>query len=260
MVTALPRTTEPVGVEVTDLVVDFSGFKALDGLTCRFLPGCVNGLIGPNGAGKSTLLNALSGFAQAARGTVVVGGRNLNGCSPEEVNGHGVARSFQVPRLHKSLSPLDNIVLALPDSRQGPSVWAPWQPSPALSAGRRVALELLDAFQAAHLAIARASDLTLPEQRIIEFARVLANLPKLILLDEPTSGLGVDEGGRILQQGLKLLPGDLTVILVSHDVDIVFRMSRWVVAMSEGRTLAQGTPDEIRRNSEVRRAYLGNAL
>ena len=250
----------PVAVEVVDLVVNFSGFKALNGMTCQFLPGCVNGLIGPNGAGKSTLLNALSGFASVESGTIAMSGRELAGRSPEMVSSFGVARSFQMPRLHKNLSALDNIVLALPKERPHFGLWLPWQPSGALRAGRERALKLLDTFGASQLIRARVSDLTLPEQRIIEFARVLANRPRLILLDEPSSGLGVDEGGRLLAQGLEMLPDDATVIVVSHDVDIVFRMCSWVVAMLGGETLAQGTPHEIRANANVRRAYLGNSL
>jgi branched-chain amino acid transport system ATP-binding protein len=255
-----PASKTAAIVEVADLVVSFSGFKALNGMTCRFKPGCVNGLIGPNGAGKSTLLNALSGFAPTESGSIAMSGLELTGCSPEVVSSYGVARSFQVPRLHKSLSALDNIVVALPKESPRFGLWCPWLPSPPLRAARRQALEILNAFGSPHLLSATVRDLTLPEQRIIEFARALAKQPRVILLDEPSSGLGVDEGGQLLAQGLKMLPEGATVIVVSHDVDIVFRMSSWVVAMLEGRTLAQGTPDEIRVNSDVRRAYLGNAL
>jgi branched-chain amino acid transport system ATP-binding protein len=246
-----------VRVEVDSIVVEFSGVRALDGVTCGFRAGVVNGLIGPNGAGKSTLLNTLSGVVRPVGGTLTIGGAAVAGSTPEKVHALGVTRTFQVPKLHAGISVLDNVVLGVPRPSARARAWAPWRPSPALRARREVAAEWLDRFGSPQLRAARVADLTLPEQRVVELVRALVGRPGLVMLDEPSSGLGIDEAKRILVRGRELLPRDGTMILVSHDVELVFALARWIVVMAEGRVLAQGEPEEVRSDARVREAYLG---
>jgi ABC-type branched-subunit amino acid transport system ATPase component len=246
-----------VKVDVDEIAVEYSGVRALNGASCTFTGGCVNGLIGPNGSGKSTMLNAISGAVRTASGRIRFDEGDVTGELSEKIRGRGVARTFQLPRLHPQISVLDNIALGvLPEASRDKS-WSPWQASPVLRERRTAAAQWLERFGASGLASSMVGDLTLPQQRVVEFVRALGSRPRLVMFDEPSSGMDIDEAAEILRQGLKLLPEGATVILVSHDVDLVFEFAAWIVVMSEGRVLAQGDPNRIRVDERVGRVYLG---
>jgi ABC-type branched-subunit amino acid transport system ATPase component len=254
-------------VKVSGVGVEFRGFKALNDFSCSFSSGVINAVVGPNGAGKSTLLNVLSGLATPSRGEVVATrrcdaeGTALHRRRPEQLWKWGLSRTFQIPNLYPRMTVLENIVVGLPKSRARPGVrpWWPFMTSPALAAAKEEATAWLVRFGVSpRMAGRRAADLTLPEQRTVELVRALVSVPRILLLDEPTSGLGINEGREVVRHALGHVAPETTVVLVTHDVPLVFEFCQWVAVMTSGALLVEGPADEIRTNPQVRSAYFGS--
>jgi ABC-type branched-subunit amino acid transport system ATPase component len=212
-------------------------------------------LIGPNGAGKTTLVNQLSGVLPPSGGSIWLAGEDVTRRSQAQRVRAGLARTFQITTLAPHLPVQRQIELALFE-REGLTgrAWRSVDAYPGLAAE---ACGLLEAFGLAEQAAVPTERLAYGEQRLIEMVLAMALRPKVLLLDEPMAGVPQSDGARLLA-ALDRLPPELAVLLIEHDMDLVFRFARRIIVLAEGAVLADGTPDEIRSHAAVRSAYLGH--
>ncbi|MGH8802671.1 MAG: ABC transporter ATP-binding protein [Casimicrobiaceae bacterium] len=240
---------------VRDLSIQFGALRAVDGASFDVAPGRITSIIGPNGAGKSTLFNLISGALRPDRGRVHLARKDVTGASPNRLLAEGLARSFQITNLFFELSVFENLRLATQRLEPG---WRSLLPLHASRTALRRAEELIEHFALAAHATKPAGSLSHGEQRRLEIAVALATRPNVLLLDEPTQGMShgdTVETATLIQS----LAGDLTLLLIEHDVDLVMNLSDRVIVMHQGAKLAEGTPEEIRANAEVQAAYFGEA-
>jgi len=253
---------EPAAIlEVHDLTKSFDGVTAVQGCTLSVRRGTITGLIGPNGAGKTTLFNLITGFLKPTSGRILFLGERIDGLPPHRVFQKGIVRTFQIPRELKTLTVLENLML-VPPGQVGEQLWNPWLFPFRVSREERVhydrAMEVLDFVELAHLSDEYAAHLSGGQKKLLELARTLMCGPQLVLLDEPGAGVN-----RVLMQKLaekiEILRDDLemTFFVIEHDMDLVARLCDPVIAISEGRKIAEGSLDEIRRDERVLEAYLG---
>jgi branched-chain amino acid transport system ATP-binding protein len=254
------RTTAPPRLTVTDVTVRFAGLTALDAVSFTVTPGSVHALIGPNGAGKSTCFNVLSGLCRPATGTVRLGDADLTRLAPHRIAALGVARTFQnIVTTQGTVA--DNLLLgrhAL--SRAGFTASALRLPH----ARREQREQLARAREAAELTglgpyfDSPVALLSYGDRKRVEFARALCLEPSVLLLDEPVAGMNAAERARTVEvvHAVRAELG-LSVVLVEHDMGLVMRLADEVTVLDFGRVIAHGTPDEVRRDPEVLRAYLG---
>jgi branched-chain amino acid transport system ATP-binding protein len=246
----------------TQISVSFRGLRALQDVDIHVPEGAIVGLVGPNGAGKSTLLGVLSGDVVGQRGVVRLGGKDVSGLAPEARVRRGLARTFQLPQLFDELTVREHLTLPQRLAQAPSRAWS--DPFTGRFLHRDVAEdEQVDALLASlgleHVADTPAGALPLGLGRLVEIARAAATHPKVILLDEPYSGLNPAES-RLLSRALASInkAEDIALVLVEHDVEVVFELSERVFVLDFGVLLATGTPAEIRRNPAVRSAYLGD--
>ena len=239
---------------IEDLHKAYGAVRASDGVTFDLREGETHAVIGPNGAGKTTLVGEISGEIRPDRGRIRFAGTDITGLPVHRRAARGIARSFQITSVLPRFSALDNVALAV-QAHAGHS-FRFWRPArreaalrePAQAALARVGLEARASVMAAALAHG--------EQRQLEIAMALATGPRLLLLDEPTAGMGREDSARLVAQ-LRTLRDGMTILLIEHDMDAVFALADQVTVMVNGRVLASGTPDAIRADAAVRRAYLG---
>ena len=212
-------------------------------------------LIGPNGAGKTTLVNQISGVLASDSGEVRLRGEDVTRLRQAQRVRSGLARTFQITTLAPHFPVQRQIELALFE-REGLTgrAWRSIDAFPALAAEAR---DMLGRFGLQAQAGTATQDLAYGEQRLVEMALAMALRPKVLLLDEPMAGVPKGDGARLLA-ALDALPRDLAVLLIEHDMDLVFRFATRILVLAEGAVLADGTPDEVRRDPRVRAAYLGN--
>ena len=252
----------PAILSGTQISVNFRGLKALQQVDIRVPEGAITGLVGPNGAGKSTLLGVLSGDVVAQQGTVRLGGKDVSGLAPEVRVRRGLARTFQLPQLFDELSVREHLTLPRRLAQAPSRAWS--DPltgrflQPDVAEDHEVDA-LLSSLGLEHVAGTPAGALPLGLSRLVEIARAAATHPKVILLDEPFSGLNPAES-RLLSEALANISKaqDIALVLVEHDVEVVFGLSERVFVLDFGVLIAEGTPAEIRRNPAVRSAYLGD--
>jgi branched-chain amino acid transport system ATP-binding protein len=242
-------------LRVEKLVRRFGGIVATDNLSLEIKGGELHAIIGPNGAGKTTLISQLIGQLRPSGGTIRFMGQDITQMPAWRRSRLGLARSFQITSLLRDFSVADNVALAA-QARDGHSFrfWGNARKErhlrdAARSALKRVGLE--------HRADVVVSELSHGEQRELELAVALATRPQLLLLDEPMAGLGATESARMVGL-LANLRKELTIILVEHDMNAVFALADRITVLVYGRIIASDTPAAIRRNEEVRRAYLGD--
>ncbi len=241
----------------------FGGIVALADYHVTIRAGELVGLIGPNGAGKTTVFNLLSGVVKPTRGRIVLDDRDITRLRPDRKTALGIARTFQNIRLFNELSVVDNIKVAF-HVRMGKGFWQTLARTPAFRRSekemRRKSLEILELFDLTAVRNAPAKTLPYGIQRRVEIARALAAGPRVLLLDEPSAGLNHRETDDLIDI-LRTIHAEfgLTIFLVEHDMRLVMTLCRRIQVIHEGRVLAMGSPDEVRRNQQVVEAYLGSS-
>jgi branched-chain amino acid transport system ATP-binding protein len=234
----------------------FGGLVAVDAVDLAIEPGEVRAVIGPNGAGKSTLFNVITGVLAPSDGEIYFAGERITALPVHRVIQKGVARTFQLTHLFPALTARENVRIAA-QARHGDR-WRPLAGGALFAATGAAADAALELMRLADIADVNAGLLSHGNQRLLEVAMALAQRPRLLLLDEPTQGLSVeetDQAVRILRDMLGA--GGLTVILVEHDMEVVFRLADKITVLHRGRVIADGAPDEVQANAEVQSAYLG---
>ena len=243
-------------IAVTGLMKSFGGLIAVDDLALDVFPNEVHAVIGPNGAGKTTLISQLSGELGTDAGVIRFRNADITD-RPAHIRARlGIARSYQITSIFPDMSVIDNVTLAV-QARFGQSYFHLWRPArgdPALvePAMRALAVVGLDA-RSDHI----AGDMSHGEHRQLEIAMALATEPTLLLLDEPLAGMGPEESGRMIETIRRLKDGH-AILLIEHDMDAVFALADRITVMVFGRAIRTGTPEEIRADEAVRRAYLGD--
>ncbi len=259
-----PRRTADGGrpiLQVRELVKHFGGILAVNGATLDVEQGSVTALIGPNGAGKTTLFNVITGFYRADRGSVRLQGQEILRQPPHVVARLGMVRTFQITKALSRMPVIDNMMLAAPDQPGERLYNLVVRPRSSRAREREVrerAEELLEVFQLTKLADEYAGVLSGGQRKLLEFARALMAEPKVLLLDEPMAGINPTLGARLLEHIHRLrAERGMTFLFVEHDMEVVMGHSDRVIVMAEGRVIATGPPEEVRRDKRVIDAYLG---
>jgi branched-chain amino acid transport system ATP-binding protein len=243
-------------LECEGLSRHFGALVAVDNVTLKVARGEVRAVIGPNGAGKTTFFNLLTGVLKPTAGRVLRDGEDLTGLAVQQIVQRGVSRTFQLTALLAESSALENVRLAAQARR--PGRWHFLGGGRLLAETRRVAEETLAKVGLERHALTPAGLLSHGDQRLLEVAMALAQEPDILLLDEPTQGLSIEETARAVDtlRGL-LADGRLTVLLVEHDMEVVFSLAQRIAVLHRGRLIADGTPDEVKADKGVQDAYLG---
>jgi len=230
---------------------------AVDGVTLEVAAGEVHALIGPNGAGKTTLIGQISGSVGADSGEIRFLDRDITRLPSHQRVAAGLARSYQITSIFKRFSVLENLALAV-QARSGSS-FSFWRPLAQEAALFDEARSIADQVGLSHKIASSGLSLAHGEQRALEVGLALATRPKLVLLDEPMAGMGPEDARRTIEL-IGRIRAQVTVLLVEHDMDAVFRLADRISVMVAGRLIATDSPEEIRMNEEVRKAYLGDEL
>lgn len=241
-------------LELRDLTLSYGSLTAVDGVNLAVRRGARHALIGPNGAGKSSLFAVVAGFTRATSGQVVFDGQDVSNLGEAGRARAGLVRTFPHSSLFLDMSVLDNALLATERA-----IGRPRRPWPSRRADRVMTEEAMGHLEAVGLTDRRSSScgaLSHGERRQLEVAMVLACRPRLVLFDEPTAGMSVAETSRFVEL-VESLPRQITVVVVEHDVDVVFRLAERVSVLAAGRLIADGTPGAVRADEAVREAYLG---
>ncbi len=244
-------------LEVRGLTKGFGALLASDDIDLEVREGETHAIIGPNGAGKTTLISQLAGNLLPDRGRVRFAGEDITALSAPARSHRGFARSFQITSIYRDFTALENVMLAV-QAHAGHS-FRFWSPARAERALQEPARRVLEEVGLGARAGVPGGSLAHGEQRQLEVAMALATRPRLMLLDEPVAGMGAEETQRMIGL-ISTLKGGKTIILVEHDMDAVFSLADRVSVLVYGRIVATGTPEEIRANAEVRRAYLGEEI
>jgi branched-chain amino acid transport system permease protein len=251
-----------IGLDARGVTVRYGGLIALNGVDLHVGAGEVVAIIGPNGSGKSTLFNVITGLTRADSGTIWFDGHEIVALPPHEIMRLGIARTFQNIRLFTNLTVLDNVLIGQHARlRTGPiaAVLRPPFSRREETAAREWALEIIAIF--GNRLLPRISQtvghLSYANRRRVEIARALASRPKILLLDEPTAGMNPAETLELADQIKSLHALGLTVLLIEHKLDVVTRLAGKVVVLDHGEKIAEGTPEQVRNNQDVLRAYLG---
>ena len=255
----VPRTG-PARLDIRDLHVSFGGVRAIDGVTMEVEPGTITGLIGPNGSGKTTLLDTVSGFV-GHQGKLLLDGADLADYVPEERARLGIVRSFQDCSLYPELS-VEDALLLTEDARRRVGILSttlqlPWARR-AEADKRRAVDQAIAAFRLEHFRHHLTSRLSTGTRRVVDLAAIMLAKPRLLLLDEPTAGIAQREAEAFipLLRRLHELSG-ATILLVEHDVPLVFELCSTVVVMQSGAVVSAGDPEKVRRDPAALEAYLG---
>ncbi|WP_395827833.1 ABC transporter ATP-binding protein [Elstera sp.] len=238
----------------SDLHYGYSARSVIDGLSLRVTTGARHALIGPNGAGKTTLIHLLTGFHIPQKGRLRLLGEDITHLPPEARVKRGLGRSFQINQLFPNLTPRTSLRLALAERDGKSGGW--WKPLAGDAARDGEAGALLEQIGLASVADIETRRLPYGQQRLLEIALALALKPKVLLLDEPAAGVPRDESAALIDH-LLALPASVTLLLIDHDMDLVFRFAERISVLVAGRILVEGSPAEIATNAEVRRVYLG---
>lgn len=248
-------------LEVDELGINFGGLRAVNNFSMKIEEGQLYGLIGPNGAGKTTVFNMLTGVYTPTDGTVKLEGKKINGMKPYAITRLGIARTFQNIRLFKDMTVKENVLAAL-DTQASYGLFSGMFKLPnSLKQGKDMdqeAMSLLEVFHLEKDADKLAKNLPYGKQRELEIIRALGAHPKLLLLDEPAAGMNPQETKNLMET-IRLVRDrfNIAILLIEHDMKLVMGICEKISVLNYGMLLAEGTPEEIRTNPDVVKAYLG---
>ena len=247
-------------LEVSDVNKRFGGLQALDNVNLNIAANTVHAIIGPNGAGKSTLLNVLVGKLIPDSGTVLFDGHSVLGRKPYEINQLGISRVFQTPEIFGDLTVMENVMIPCFAKRDGAFKMQGLASILSQSDIRATAEMILEDVNMLGKSNMTASSLSRGDKRRLEMAMCLVQEPKLLLLDEPTAGMArADTNNTIdLLKEIKV-KRDITMVIIEHDMHVVFSLAERITVLAQGTPLVEDTPDNIKGHPKVREAYLGEA-
>ncbi len=240
-------------LSVQGLTKRFGGLTAVDNISVDFPPNTLNAVIGPNGAGKTTLFNLITGMTPATSGRVLLDGKNLVGQPAHEIVSRGLSRTLQIKSVFGGMSVMDNIRIAV-FAHEGIS--NPFKPAHRYPEIIKHVEQILEDTGLDRLAHANAGSLSYGDVALLEIALSLANKPRLLLLDEPICGMSPSETERTVEHIVRLAK-TTNIILIEHDMDVVFTIADLITVMAQGQLLMQGTPDDVAKDSRVQDVYLG---
>lgn len=241
-------------LELGGLAKSFGAAQIIRGVDLRVARGERHAVIGPNGAGKSTLFNLISGLFAPSAGSILLDGREIAGRPAHQINRMGLSRSFQITNIYHRMSVFENLRVGVM-ARHGVR-FSLFRPTSSLVGINRETEELLERIRLTWRRDVPAGELTYSEQRALEIGMTLATGPEVILLDEPTAGMSKDETDYVIELVREVTAGK-TLLIVEHDMSVVFSLCDRISVLVYGDLLATGTPDEIRNNAAVQEAYLG---
>jgi ABC-type branched-subunit amino acid transport system ATPase component len=247
----------PAVLETVGLVKRFGGITAANEVSLQLETGARHALIGPNGAGKTTIINLLTGMLRPTSGQILLDGYDITGIEPHQRVRLGIARTFQINQLFGDLTPIEAIGLAVSERMGTGREW--WR-----LVGRKAAIveevtSLIEQFRLIDVMYDRTAILPYGKQRLLEIALAIACRPRVLLLDEPAAGVPDAERHEILAT-VEALPKDVTVLLIEHDMDIVFSFADRISVLVNGGLFVEGKPDEVARDPRVKAVYLGEAI
>jgi branched-chain amino acid transport system ATP-binding protein len=243
-------------LETQRLCKSFGALTVAENIDFRLEPGARHALIGPNGAGKTTFVNMLTGAIAPSSGRIILGSEDITKVNQAARVRRGLGRTFQVTTLFRSLPVLDNVALGIAE-RDGVARHM-WKPASRHDEIKQEAMALLETLSLASDARTPVKDLPYGRQRLVEIAIALGLKPQVLLLDEPAAGVPSQDSGRILEV-LASLPGDIAILIIEHDMDLVFRFAQRITVLVQGQVLVEGTPEQIAADRRVRSVYLGEA-
>ncbi len=248
-------TSENIVLRTEGLVKKFGGITATENVNLSLAQGARHALIGPNGAGKTTLINLMTGVLEPTSGRITLLGEDITHMAPHQRVHQGLVRTFQINQLFASMTPLETLAMVVSQQQGLGNRW--WQP---LGANRRVVErceELLTLFRLTEVMNQRTEVLAYGKRRLLEMAIALACEPKVLLLDEPVAGVPAGEREELLHT-VAALPADVSVLLIEHDMDLVFDFATRITVLVNGAVLTEGTPQEIANDPQVKSVYLGH--
>jgi ABC-type branched-subunit amino acid transport system ATPase component len=244
-------------LETRGLVKQFGGIVATDDVTLAVEKGARHALIGPNGAGKTTIINMLTGVLRPTAGNILLEGRDITGMEPHKRVQLGIARTFQINQLFADLTPLETIGLAVSERMQLGGQW--WRLVGSKGIVIEESVDILERFRLADVMDERTGNLPYGKQRLLEIALAIACKPRVLLLDEPAAGVPEAERHGILD-AVAALPSDVTVLLIEHDMDIVFSFADRISVLVNGALFVEGPPAEVAADPRVKAVYLGEEV
>jgi branched-chain amino acid transport system ATP-binding protein len=244
----------PVALETVGLEKHFGGIAAVNRVSLQIEKGARHALIGPNGAGKTTVINLLTGVLSASAGRIVLQGEDITRLDVHRRVARGLARTFQINQLFLDLSPIETVGLAVSQRLGVGAQW--WRVVGSNAAVVEEAADILENFGLADVMFERTGNLPYGKQRLLEIALAIACRPQVLLLDEPAAGVPEAERRDILAT-VAALPADVTVLLIEHDMDLVFSFAQRISVLVNGTLLLDGAPEEVARDARVKAVYLG---
>jgi len=247
----------PIALETQGLEKHFGGIAAVNGVSLRIEKGARHALIGPNGAGKTTVINLLTGVLRPSAGRILLDGADVTALESYKRVRRGLARTFQINQLFLDLTPLETVGLAISERMGAGAQW--WRLVGTNAAVTAEIVEILGRFNLTDVMYERTGNLPYGKQRLLEIALAIACRPNVLLLDEPAAGVPEDERHEILAT-VAALPADVTVLLIEHDMDLVFAFADRISVLVNGALFVDGAPDEVARDPRVKAVYLGESL
>jgi len=237
------------------LVMKFGGITATNNVTLNLHKGARHALIGPNGAGKTTLINLLTGVLQPTSGKIVLEGQDITDLAPHQRVRRGMVRTFQINQLFDTLTPLETLAMVVSQHRGLGGKW--WQSLGARSNVVERCEQLLEQFHLTSVMGQETRVMAYGKRRLLEIAIALACEPRVLLLDEPVAGVPAGEREELLQT-VAALPADVSILLIEHDMDLVFSFAKRMTVLVNGTVLTEGDPEQIANDPQVKAVYLGH--